>query len=362
MKYWGPINSAGGVNGNDPYVNGDPGAGVEGSIPSFQCFEQTLRELTNLVVKSGLTPSAVIDGLQIAQAVRSQTMNYRAAGGTANALTVTLDPAITAHIPGLPLRIKPVSTNTGPATLNEGAGSRPILRYDGTALAGGEIVADIPFEVIDAGTSWVILSGIRYGVGSGLDIRATPGAFTFTVPAGITSIDVQGWGGGGGGGGTGSVSNGSCGGGGAGGYFFKRFTGLTPGAVLNGSIGAAGTAGLSGGAGTAGGSTTFAGSCTAGGGGGGQPNSGSPDGGSGGSASGGDVNVPGGAGASGVPTVASVAGGAGGGASAGGPGGSGGAGTSGGGVVPGGGGAGRGSVAAAGGGGPGAAGMIIIRW
>lgn len=67
----------------------------------------------------------------------------------------------------------------------------------------------------------------------------TSGAGTFTVPCGVTSIQVEAWGGGGAGGG--STSNTiRGGGGGAGGSYAKKIFAVTGGQVINYSIGAGG--------------------------------------------------------------------------------------------------------------------------
>ncbi len=71
---------------------------------------------------------------------------------------------------------------------------------------------------------------------------STAGSFTFTVPAGVTSMFVQVWGGGGGGGGCNSVIGTSGGsGGGGGGYSAATYT-VVPTNVYNITVGAGGTA------------------------------------------------------------------------------------------------------------------------
>ncbi len=75
------------------------------------------------------------------------------------------------------------------------------------------------------------------------------GSGTWTVPAGVTSITIECWGGGGGGGSR--SSSGSAGGGGGGAYAKVNTYGVTPGAGLPYSVGAGGTAG------NTGGTTTF---------------------------------------------------------------------------------------------------------
>lgn len=65
---------------------------------------------------------------------------------------------------------------------------------------------------------------------------------TFTVPAGVTSVNVQVWGGGGAGGGN-TTTNDGGGGGGGGAYSATNGIAVTPGASLTVTVGAAGTGG-----------------------------------------------------------------------------------------------------------------------
>jgi hypothetical protein len=72
----------------------------------------------------------------------------------------------------------------------------------------------------------------------------TPGDYTFTVPAGVTSMTATGCGGGGGGGsGDGGANNDGPGYGGAGSNRITQSFSVTPGQVLNIVVGAAGTVG-----------------------------------------------------------------------------------------------------------------------
>ena len=68
------------------------------------------------------------------------------------------------------------------------------------------------------------------------------GTFSWTCPAGVTSIDAELWGGGGGGGGSSTNSNGGSGGGG-GAYVKKVNISVTPGNSYTVVVGAGGTAG-----------------------------------------------------------------------------------------------------------------------
>lgn len=67
---------------------------------------------------------------------------------------------------------------------------------------------------------------------------STPGTFTFTVPPQVTQLTVQAWGGGGGGRGDGTQSTG----GGGGGAYASGVVTVTPGQVINLTVGAGGVA------------------------------------------------------------------------------------------------------------------------
>lgn len=74
---------------------------------------------------------------------------YAAAGGTANALTLTLSPAVTVYAVGQRFRIKAgASANTTAVTLNvNGIGAGDVKWPDGTALGAGAIPANAMFDV-----------------------------------------------------------------------------------------------------------------------------------------------------------------------------------------------------------------------
>lgn len=88
---------------------------------------------------------------------------------------------------------------------------------------------------------------------------------TWLCPAGVTSVELEGWGGGGGGGssapaGNGGGTSGNGGGGGGGSHLYRKTVAVTPGTTYNVNIGAGGVAGVNGvnnGFGGDGGDTTF---------------------------------------------------------------------------------------------------------
>jgi hypothetical protein len=104
--------------------------------------------------------------------------------------------------------------------------------------------------------SWK-LPWLRPGFGSGIQSFIASG--NFIVPAGITQVEVEVWGGGAGSyASVSGVSTGSSSGGGSGGgYARKRVTGLTPGQSVAVVVGSGGNSGTAGGGATSGGTSSF---------------------------------------------------------------------------------------------------------
>jgi hypothetical protein len=125
-------------------------------------------------------------------------------------------------------------------------------------------------------------------------VFASSGTYLFTVPANVTNIAVEIWGGGGGGGGSTSFqSHGS--GGGAGGYGKGVFA-VTPGGNYTVVVGAGGSGGTSGAAASPGAASSFGALISAGGGSAGTNNASTSGSGGAGGASTAPINITGGAG------------------------------------------------------------------
>ncbi len=198
---------------------------------------------------------------------------------------------------------------------------------------------------------------------------------TFDVPAGVTQLTVQAWGGGGAGGGSTNAGtfNARGGAGGGGGAYVSKVLTVTPGSTLNVTVASA-VSGSSGATGDAGNPSTIVGFesqvyAAGGSGGAGNVSGGSPAGGAGGTiaASQGDTKTAGTTGENGATGFSATAGDGGAGANGGGTGGAGrasGSGAGGTGTAPGGGGGGARTSQNGGSqtGGTGAAGRVIITY
>ena len=146
MKYWQPY----GITDPDaPYINGDPSIGRQGSIPPAGSIEQDQREIVNTILGAGMNPTET-DVQQLLVAVRSQRMNYAVdTNSLENTLEVVfLPPIANTMTPGMPLRIKPLTSNTDACTLIVDNVSSPLRRANGSELVEGDIINGIPFECI----------------------------------------------------------------------------------------------------------------------------------------------------------------------------------------------------------------------
>lgn len=347
--------------GRRGFRNRNTAAGLPGTEVTASWLNDVQENIITAVEKSGLAPDEGVWTL-LARAMRSQALNHCVAGGTANALTITLDPAPISYdeLKGTPLQVEFSATNTAAAvaSVNGLAGEVPIVRPNGEPVLQGDLIGGRIGTLIYNGNSFQLASiGVK-PIFTGVS-RNTAGAFSTVVPLDARLAWVIAVGGGGGGGGTNSSSLVATGGGG--GEYREGVFEVTPGATLTGVVGAGGTAGNATPThGGQGGASSFAGLITAnGGGGGGSNNQAIGAGGSGGS--GGFLTIPGRGGWQGGTGTGINISGVGGTAWCGMPSGptyGGGAGAGGG--SPGTGGNGAGSASSLGG--PGAPGLIIIRW
>lgn len=251
--------------------------------------------------------------------------------------------------------------NTNPTVTLDVIGT---ARVTGFSLPTGAAAGSVLTSLDAAGNAAWQPAAAGGGGGLPTNFQVFDANGTFVVPAGVTRVMVEVWGGGGGGGASSQTGAGGGGGGGGGGYGRQILT-VIPGASHSVTIGAGG------GSGGAGGTTSFGALMSASGGTGGA-SAGSTGGGAAGGTGGTSaaaLNVAGGSGggSGNGDTQATAAGGMGGAAPNGGPGGGGGRGhfSSGSpgrtGSVPGGGGGGAGGWSFAQGG-AGASGRVVVTW
>jgi hypothetical protein len=354
------------------WANNDLTQATAPTIMDPDFLNATIAELTAFLSYVGLTASKT-SAAQVLQAV------LRIAGGNTLSVTAAGTTTLTADNAGLVL----VDATAGNITLDLpaaiAAGAAPInftfVRFDNTAntvtvtptlpdiwvlgvapvTIGGLNVLRI---ISNATNAWILLTPQPVTP----TVITAAGAYSATIPGGMTRAELTIVGGGGGGAGTNGIYN--AGGGGAGGTGIKWLTGLVAGQAITGTVGAAGTAGTAGASGGNGGNTTAqvngAGTVYTADGGVGGVFGLNPSGGAGGTVSGCDLGLTGGWGDDGSPPSVTYPAGRGAPGYLGMGGGRGGAGA---GIVataPGAGGG--GSYATSSSGGAGAPGLVLIKW
>jgi len=117
-----------------------------------------LRQFNPLVVANA---TAAQDAVPVAQ-LQSGAPTYAVAGGTANALTVNLTPAITKYAPGMAIRVNITENNAaGGVTLNvNGLGALPVVGLDHLPLTAGALTLSgyADFELSDSANTFVMRS------------------------------------------------------------------------------------------------------------------------------------------------------------------------------------------------------------
>ncbi|WP_426315499.1 hypothetical protein ACN9MF_11270 [Methylobacterium fujisawaense] len=263
MRKHYPLNSNGAEDaGKLPWTDGVPSTGVEGSYPGQALFTDSEAEILSAIDAAGLARNGS-DLTQLVQAMSRGGLWLGVLGGTGNALTAVVpnNAVIPALLQGMRVRgIAPAANTAAGGTLTiTGIGASaaasvtyPLLRTDGSARQIGDTKVGqyVSFEADGSGNLMVAstatdvanaISGRRI-VGANHKVYATPGTYSWTVPAGVTQIRVRAWSGGGGGGaGSSSASGGS---GGGGGVYADETYDVTPGQVLTIIVGAGGAAGV----------------------------------------------------------------------------------------------------------------------
>lgn len=227
-----------------------------------------------------LTPSAFFNEYaeRIDTLFDASALPLTAVGGTANAVTATLDPPLASagvFVDGMKFTLTWAAANTAGVTLAiNGGAALPVLDAAGTALIADAVGAGLRSLLEYIGGAFRILSPLLSGGGGGSSARyfwQFTASGTWNRPSGLdpdTMVIIEGWGGGGGGG------SATSGGGGGGGYSRREVrVGDLPSSV-------AVTIGAGGAVNTRGGNTTFGSILTAyNGGGGASGNSGGGGGG-----------------------------------------------------------------------------------
>jgi len=168
----------------------------DGTVLDPDAMNDLIANLRDLITASGVDTSAYSDDL-IVNAIRALGIRYAQAGGTANALTASFTPPVTAYGAGLILLVKFASANSGAATINaNGLGTKPILRADGSALLAGDLPANGVGLLANDGTNFYLVGGTAGGAPSsrGPDIIIAderPASTASSPPTGTFSWNLR---------------------------------------------------------------------------------------------------------------------------------------------------------------------------
>lgn len=217
--------------------------------------------------------------LMMGEVVEMATI-FGTAGGTANALTLTLDPPPSSYTTGMTVIVKASDDNTSAATLNVNSlGAKTIKKNDGADdVEAGDIADGGVYVMIYDGTNFQIISGA--GSASEADVQVFDTSGTWNKPSAGTVAMIEAWGAGA----SGARGDSRGGGGGGGGSYRCRMMELDDlGASESVIVGAGGASVTTGGTnGNAGGISSFGSHLSAPGGAGGSQGAGSNTGGAGG--------------------------------------------------------------------------------
>lgn len=116
--------------------------------------------------------------------------NFGTESGSGNAYVVALTPPITAYKNGLLVRFKATHSNTASATLDAGGGAVALVRLDGSALNGGDVLSGSVYSAIydSAASRFVLLSpAVTQYAGRASSEFTTLGGFNTTSTTAVYS-------------------------------------------------------------------------------------------------------------------------------------------------------------------------------
>lgn len=128
--------------------------------------------------------------------IQDSSLVWVAAGGTADALTATYAPAITALVDGMRLGVRAASANatTTPTFSPNGIAAHTITKIGGTALAAGDIVGaghELILSYNLANTRWELLNpAIVFGTAAGTSAQGNDSRITGALQAANNLSDV----------------------------------------------------------------------------------------------------------------------------------------------------------------------------
>lgn len=181
MEYIKPWNES---DPDAPYVDGNPGTGVEGAVIPARAIEVTQREIVTFIEKNQLSPN---DGdlVQLAKAMQIDRLNWAIDTGTADHIIIDLDPAPDTLVEGLRVAVLIAADNTGTTDVTCNGTTKALLTQGLDNLPAGVVTEDGIYMMMYDGTQWQLLIGTAATGGPAGPTGAT-GATGATGPQGET--------------------------------------------------------------------------------------------------------------------------------------------------------------------------------
>lgn len=196
MKYQEPYGGA----ESDPYVDGSPSLGIEGSIIPAGAVEFPQREIMNHIVVNGWDPDE-IDLAQLARAVQSGKVNFAAdTSGIGNQIIITLPLNPLFIRSGLKVWVIVANTNTDKVVMNvNGLGNKRVITPTLQELEPQSVTAGGISQMVFDGVDWQLMGlgkpGSSGAVGppgptGAQGIQGPTGAIGPTGPQGAKGADA----------------------------------------------------------------------------------------------------------------------------------------------------------------------------
>lgn len=117
------------------------------TIMADQAQSAMLATINNHQAAADPHPQYTTDA-EVMALIEARVGDYVVAGGTANAITAVLVPAVTSYNANTAFAFKAAATNTGAITLDAGGGAKPLVREDGTPMQAGDVLAGMVVTVV----------------------------------------------------------------------------------------------------------------------------------------------------------------------------------------------------------------------
>jgi len=167
---------------NDPYVDGNPPLGIEGSVIPAAAIEYPQREIVNNILKNQLAPTNG-DMHQMSRAQQIDLVNFAVDIGTANNIVINLDPAPATLVRGLKVWVLAAATNTGAVTVNCNGLVRDLKSQILANLSAGQYTVNGIWQIVYDGTVWQLMIGTA-ATGGPAGATGPPGAAGAVGPQG----------------------------------------------------------------------------------------------------------------------------------------------------------------------------------